>query len=503
MDNQINIEEIIEFINNEFPDECKDVSTAIDLLAGEITDLNIKIAASYSKYSDPKYADKFNLYRQKSLLLYKIVDELNRYIEQLTPDFDLLEIEDENDDIDKLLNSEDGSSAQIKLLEKLNLSVDYSDVSFNADTTVRHNLYENFTHKRPCAFELNETKIEADQWRELLKKTCDYLYNLPEGKNKFEEFINAPEMNGISRKYFSHNKSEVSAPQRIDKSDIYVIGNVSAQFTRNLIMRLLNKFQIPKKNYCIFIQRDLSSLHIQDKNVEKAEKTISDKKDITVDSEQKIGQYARTIFTSIFKNPISQTELDNMQCKEWSHDNLGIRYPLLKKYINGVPIKEQCKYNDRHSRYYKDTLIINGEQYFLCSQWFEEFRPKIDKWLLSRDQRSVEVTNYCKIIHNSYSINIEDNIVKILLKAFLDDFDEHSVININRIRNEYEDFIKNNTKYIASPQTVLYCLAGCLKDLGIIKLYTNSQKGKYVIKNRDKLIRALENPEILSKNANT
>lgn len=494
----MNINEIIAFINNEFPNEAEDISAAIDLLTETIMHLNDQITSSYNKYSAPKYTDTFNAYRNKSLELYYLVDTLNNYIENLTPDFDMSNVEDEKDDeINKLLDLKDNSSEQRKLLKKLD--IDYKDIRLNADTSLPHSLYEDFTHKRPCAFEINGEKIEVSQWRELLSKTCEYLYNCDNGKELFEGFITSPDMNGDLRKYFSHNKNEIAEPQIIGDSDIYVIGNVSAIFVRNLIIRLLNKFKIPKKNYNILIQRDLSSLHIKDDVVEKIEREITEVKDIAIDSELKIGQYAKAILTNIFKSPISEAELVNMQNKEWSHETLGICYPLLKKYIKGVPNKQQRTYGNQYNRYYKRTVTVNGEEYFLCSQWFEEFRPKLDKWIVSRNDKNIVITHYYKIKHNTYSIILEEELLKILLNAFLQDINTNSVLNVRRIRTKYENIIAQNTKYKTTPQTVLYCLIGKLADMNVLKLAPNCQNGKYVLKDNNAFNQILDDFNLIAE----
>lgn len=339
------------------------------------------------------------------------------------------------------------------------------------------------------------------QWRELLTKTCEFLYHLEGGKNKFEEFITSEDMNGDSRKYFSRNPNEIAEPQLIGNSDIYVIGNISAVFTRNFIIRILNKFKIPKKDYSIFIQRDLSSLHIQDESVTKIEKDIESTNNIAIDSELKIGKYAREVLTNIFKSQISYAELKNMQDKNWSHETLGICYPLLKKYTKNVPEEQQRQYNNQNNRYYKNPIFVNNEKYFLCSQWFEDSRPKLDEWIKSRNDKNIVITHYYKIKNNTFSIIIEDKILKVLLNAFREDIIINETLNVRRIRTRYENIIAQNTKYKTSPQNVIYCLVGKLSSLGVIKLAPNCQNGKYVLTDSKQLETIIENPCCLDETA--
>lgn len=494
----MDINKLIEFTNNEFPREGTNISAAIDLLLETIDQVNRKITSLYQEYSTPKDRDKFDLYRNTSLELYDLAKTLSDFMEKLTPDFDLTDVEaDTNDDIDELLDAKDESKKQKQLLRKFN--IDYNDKRFNANQTEPHSLYEDFTHTRPCAFEINGNRIEVMQWRELLAKTCGYLFSLEGGKDKFEEFIIDPNMNGDSRKYFSHNKEEIAEPQRIAKSDIFVIGNVSAVFARNLTIRLLNKFGISKNNYKVFIYRDLSSLHNKNDLIKKQEKELEKNKNIAVDSELKIGKYARSVFSNLFKSEIAKDELANMQERTWSHEELGLDYPLLRKKISGVSDYEQTKDGNGNNRYYKSPILINGEEYFLCSQWFENKRSILDNWISLRGDENVTITRYYKIIHGMYSVVIEEEILKILLEAIHTDYLNNNVIAVRRIRADYDDIIAENTKYRNTPQTVLYTLIGRLTDMGIIKLVPNCQKGKYIIEDNSKFLKIIEDCRLIEK----
>lgn len=494
----IDINKLIEFTNNEFPGEGANISAAIDLLLETIWQVNSKITSLYQEYSAPKDRDKFDLYRNTSLEIYDLANMLSDFMEKLTPDFDLSDVEtDTNDDIDELLDAKDESKKQKQLLKKYN--IDYNDPRFNANQSLPHSLYENFTHTRPCAFEIDDNRIEVMQWRELLVKTCEYLFSLNGGREKFEDFITDPNMNGDSRKYFSHNKEEVVEPQRIGKSDIFVIGNVSAIFVRNLTIRLLNKFGIPKNNYKVFICRDLSSLHNKNALIREQEKEIEKNKNIAVDSELKVGKYACSVFSNLFKSEIAKDELANMQKKTWSHEELGLDYPLLRKKIAGVSDYEQTKDEKGKNRYYKNPILVNGDEYFLCSQWYENKRSVLDNWISLRGDKNVTITHYYKIIHGAYSVIIEGEILKIILEAIHTDYLNNNVITVRRIRASYDDIIAENTKYRNTPQTVLYTLIGRLTDMGIIKLFPNCQKGKYIIDDDQKFLKIMEDYSLIEK----
>lgn len=494
----ININSIIEFISNEFPTEVEDVCSAIDLLAEAIDELNHKIEkVRNQKYEAKKYKDKFDLYRQKSLDLQDVIEILNGFVENLAPDFDdTLDTYDIDDNINKLLNTSDGSKQQESLLKKLNIP-NYKDVKFNADTTIPHTLYENFTYKRPCLFEIQGTKIEISQWKEWLLKTCEYLYNL-NGEDTFEEkILKSDEMNGRTRKYFSRNKDEVQSAQQIGETGIYVIGSMSANDIRTLVIKLLGKYRIPKRNCFIYLQRDLSSIHSTDQIVQQLEESIDDTEK-QVDSELKIGEYAQLVFSKIFKEHISETELVNMQDRKWSSQILGLSYPLLKKYIENISNKKQI-YINGGNRYWKTPVTVNGELYFICSQWHKDpCRIRLDNWLNNRGTDNIKIIKYLKIKHNTYSITLEEEILKSILTSFLNDFTQNTIMNVTRIRSRYENIIIEKTKYRDSPQTVIYCLVGKLTNMSVIELAPNCKKGRYILTDGSKLNEIIDNPSLLS-----
>ena len=65
-----------------------------------------------------------------------------------------------------------------------------------------------------------------------------------------------------------------------------------------------------------------------------------------------------------------------MQRHDYSKATFDIQFPFLAK--------ENSRYYER-ARYYKNTYHINGEIYFLCSQWYEvptnNDRPYYEEWL--------------------------------------------------------------------------------------------------------------------------
>jgi YHS domain-containing protein len=101
-------------------------------------------------------------------------------------------------------------------------------------------------------------------------------------------------------------------------------------------------------------------------------------KGITGLEEMKIGTVVRTVLRKILESgELSEDEILKMQTKEYSKETFDIQFPLL--------LSKKKTDSNRPSRYYATPIRIHGEEYFLCSEWYERFdnndRPYLMKWL--------------------------------------------------------------------------------------------------------------------------
>ena len=156
---------------------------------------------------------------------------------------DLLEVESEEDD----------SAVNVKVPYDLN----YSD--YIVDEKVEHSLYEDFTHKRPFGFRLgNQNIIEASTWQDVLLKTIEVLMATDE--EKFISFEDDPTMNGRKRPYFSTEKSLMRKPKLINET-IYVETNINANSVRNLLVKLLKKYDYKTNDFKVYLRADYTDRH--------------------------------------------------------------------------------------------------------------------------------------------------------------------------------------------------------------------------------------------------
>jgi hypothetical protein len=97
----------------------------------------------------------------------------------------------------------------------------------------------------------------------------------------------------------------------------------------------------------------------------------SDTPDVSVRAELKVGALANTVFRRVLETGIDEIELRDLQDAHHSKQVFGIYYPLLTSANIDFP----------RERYYVKPLTINHKQFYLCSQWVESNRPKLEDWL--------------------------------------------------------------------------------------------------------------------------
>jgi len=131
--------------------------------------------------------------------------------------------------------------------------------AYEVDPELVHTLQESFTHTRPAAFELMNQRFEVKTWHEMLIKTCEFLFDLDH--ERFVSFQYDSEMRGRKKKIFTTNPLDNRKPHRIKDSGIFVETNLSANSIRDLIIKLLQKYNIKLSDFKVFLRADYSSLH--------------------------------------------------------------------------------------------------------------------------------------------------------------------------------------------------------------------------------------------------
>ncbi len=89
-------------------------------------------------------------------------------------------------------------------------------------------------------------------------------------------------------------------------------------------------------------------------------------------NELKVGRIVQTKFREILlTNVITEEEISKMQNIDYSNDTFGIKYPVL--------VKEGSIYEK--VRYYIKPIKIFDENYYICSQWFNNNKGRLLDWI--------------------------------------------------------------------------------------------------------------------------
>lgn len=154
-----------------------------------------------------------------------------------------------------------------------------------------------------------------------------------------------------------------------------VIGDVAD--TSELFMRSLQMYNLFAKRK---LKQQSEPATAKQPSVRRASanQAIIETQDLEGLAEMKIGVIVRTVVRKLLEEgKVSREEIELMQTKEYSKKTFDIQYPLLQKASLTQGISP--------ARYYSAPITIYGEQYYLCSEWFEvptnNDRPYLMKWL--------------------------------------------------------------------------------------------------------------------------
>lgn len=233
---------VFEFLGTEVPSSVSDIREALDLLAtsidAAIEQVGEKVNKSFTE-KDFKKAAELSLNSEK-------LDSISKKIQEAISELDTII---DNSNIEEAEKIVDGDEKSIP---------NYSD--YLVDIDIEHNLYEDLTHKRPCAFKIEGTKVEIKDWKGALVQTINYLAK--KDSSIVKSFVDDSKMNGKKVIYFSRVKlPTMRAAREIKSANIYVETNLSANGIRNLLIKMLNRYNIKLSDYKIYLKADYSDLH--------------------------------------------------------------------------------------------------------------------------------------------------------------------------------------------------------------------------------------------------
>lgn len=119
---------------------------------------------------------------------------------------------------------------------------------------VRATLNDDLRFTKPHLVEINGEKIEVATWKDVLYKTTEFLYNL--NPKKFEELTNEKTLTWGEKHNLTRDKDTLRTPKEVANTGIYVEMRKDATATKQMIAKMLKKFEIDVKNYKLTIKRE-------------------------------------------------------------------------------------------------------------------------------------------------------------------------------------------------------------------------------------------------------
>ena len=234
------MDKLLNFIKEKYPQNANDISESLELLADTLEDLRASVNKEFSKLAEKGEYEKIPEYTEYAKEIKAIQDNLDSLVEKL-----------EITDSPELVEEEKEYTAKVL--------PNYEE--YQVDNQIEHNLYEDFTHKRPFSFKLLDRAYNVKTWKDMLLILCEELYS--KDKNIFETMITKPSMQGKRRKNFSKTPEELRELSRLkmNNSDIWIETNMSGNGIRNLIIKILKEYKLKVTDVSVYFRADYSELN--------------------------------------------------------------------------------------------------------------------------------------------------------------------------------------------------------------------------------------------------
>lgn len=177
------IDLLIDFCKQKYPEKTIEICEVIDLLIDALNGLKSEVGNSVPILFENNEYDLVDKYKNHAKMIAEIINNFNDISNSITMD----ETKENDQEGDLIL-----SNAQV---------INYNDKSFNVDSNIPHTLYEDFTYTKPAGIKIQDTYLDAYEWRDIFNKCCQYL--LKKNEKLFYSFLDDTTMQGRTRKYFS------------------------------------------------------------------------------------------------------------------------------------------------------------------------------------------------------------------------------------------------------------------------------------------------------------
>ena len=247
--NQEQLISLAETIRQDYPSQAKDFVDAFEWLRLAIDGVLTKVG------NDLQGIHQSGQYKKLAILgdFSEELENLQQAVVGYASHFSSPESEESE------LEEEVVGEQEIAELEQKQLP-DYSKYVLNE--SIPHALYEDYSHTKSCGFSLLGKRYDAKNMRDVLVQTCAILAST--NPDKMRSFLDDPLMKGRKVSYFvSHSVTEegICKTEHIPGTEWYVWVNQSCNSIRNMIKRMLKKYDIPFSDFKIYLRADYKALH--------------------------------------------------------------------------------------------------------------------------------------------------------------------------------------------------------------------------------------------------
>lgn len=243
------IDKLIDFLLRETPGHAKELQSDIGLLLSSLENTQSAIEGLM-----PTLEDNYSKIGEYYAMSRKI-KRINEKISEIEKMFGIKNAQEQEDE------------EELESIQKAN-STNYDD--YRVDESISHGLFENYTHKRPVAFSLEENKYSVRDWKHVLRIVCEVL-NQKDSKI-FDSFVRDKDMQGSTRTYFAYTDDRMNNGKRISGSNVYIETNHNANGICSIIANMLEKYNIPVTSMHIYLRSDYTPLHIDNEDNEDIKK---------------------------------------------------------------------------------------------------------------------------------------------------------------------------------------------------------------------------------------
>lgn len=230
-----------------YPEKAIDLRESLELVLSVLGDIVDVSGKSVTEFLNERDFDKMAKATDFAKVGYEYEVTVSSLMNQLN--MDALEELEPNSNTNK----------HSKLSESVN-DMDLPDYDkYTVDNSVEQSLYDDFKHKRPHGFKLNNKQmVVVNSWIGVYIKLCELLCAID--SDKFKNLEHNPKFMGSRRKYISTDKSELSIPLKINDVTYIETEHGGANGIRNLMIKLLQEFDFDIKDFVVYYRADYTQL---------------------------------------------------------------------------------------------------------------------------------------------------------------------------------------------------------------------------------------------------